>query len=49
MKNKKAEKLFEQISLGIKAAIHQLYIEAKKNGWELVIAENGKTKKIKLA
>jgi hypothetical protein len=49
MKNKKAEQLFEKISLGIKAAISQLYADAKKNGWELIISENGKVKKIKPA
>lgn len=49
MKNKRAEKLFEKISLGIKSAITSLYKEAKKNNWELVISENGKIKKIKPA
>jgi hypothetical protein len=47
MKNKRAENLFEKISLGIKTAITQLYSEAGKNGWTLVISKNGKIKKIK--
>ena len=47
MKNKKAEELFAKISLGIRAAIALLYEDAKKNGSELIISENGKVKKIK--
>lgn len=40
-------KLHDKIIAGVKAAIAQLYEEAKKNGWELVISEKGKIKKIK--
>lgn len=49
MKDKKAEALFAKISLGIRTAIALLYEEAKKNGSELIISENGKVKKIRPA
>jgi hypothetical protein len=47
MKKSEAKRRREQIIKGVKAAVLQLYREAKKNKWELVISENGKIKKIR--
>lgn len=49
MKKAEFEALKNKIVKGVKSAITSLYKEAKKNGWELVISENGKVKKIKPA
>ena len=47
MTKKQTLNLHKKIEAGIKAAIAQLYRDAKKYKWELVISVNGKVKKIK--
>ena len=48
MKRERKITLHKKITEGIKTAIALLYADAKKFGWELIIAENGKIKKIKV-
>lgn len=49
MTREKKNQLYKKIIAGINAAIEKLYSDARKYGWELVISENGKIKKIKPA
>ncbi len=48
MTRRKKIKLHEKILEGIKTAIDRLYADAKKHGWDLIVSENGKIKKIKV-
>jgi hypothetical protein len=47
MTKENAKKIRNKIIAGVTAAIAQLYEDAKKNGWELVISEKGKIRKIR--
>lgn len=48
MNKKRPKDLLERIFKAMKIAVEKVYEDARKNGDELVISENGKVKKIKV-